>query len=175
MLIVLCERNGGVYLVRLAHYVCLDAEPVECRERLAVKLGDRFGHQRDSLMTAVTVPDCEPMPDEVELHVEQRIPIWNGAGSQSAWADIERHLPPMVQQRHVNHADLADNLDPHVQGVTGGRPVVDHQGRPVPRGALHVVSSPSSPSVRLNPQIPLCSVRIGAGSGTWGISASAGI
>src|SRR4029077_10821204 len=42
-----------------------------------------------------------------------------------------------------SHADLADDLDPHVQGVAGSRPVVDPQGRPIvrPRGAVNVVPS----------------------------------
>src|SRR5690349_14962255 len=59
VLIVLSERNSGVYLVGLADDVCFDVEMVERRERLSVELGDRSGRQRHRLLTAVTVPDRE--------------------------------------------------------------------------------------------------------------------
>jgi hypothetical protein len=96
------------------------------------------------------MPDRKHIADEVKFHVEHRIPVWNCAGAQSAWTHIQRHLPPVIQQRHVNHADLADDLGPHMQGVAGGRPFVHHQGWPVegPHGAVHIVSSHSSPSPR---------------------------
>src|SRR5271167_305724 len=95
------------------------------------------------------MPDRKHMADEVELHIEHRIPVWNCAGGQSPWTHIQRHLPPVVQQRQVNHPDLADDLGPHMQGFACGRPFVHHQGWPVvsSRGAVHAVPSPSSPSV----------------------------
>ena len=39
---VLAERDSGVYLVGHAHDVCFDAEPLERRERLSIKLSDRL-------------------------------------------------------------------------------------------------------------------------------------
>src|ERR1700722_11628787 len=91
------------------------------------------------------------MADEVEFHVKYRILVWDRAGCQSAWAYVQRHLPPMVDQRHVFQADLADDLGPHMQGVACGRPLVHHQGWPLvgPRGAVHVVPSQSWPSLRM--------------------------
>src|ERR1700758_5370383 len=91
------------------------------------------------------MPDRKHMADEVEFHVEHRVPIWNCAGGQSARTDIQRHLPPVVYQRHVHHADLADDLRPHMQGVAGGRPFVNQQRWPMvgPRGAVHVVAPPA--------------------------------
>jgi hypothetical protein len=151
VLIVLSERDSGVYLFGLADDVCFDTEPVERRERLSVKLGDGSGRQRHRLLITVALPNRKHVVDEVELHVEHRIPVWNCTGGQSPGTHIQGHLPPVIDQRHVDHADLADNLGPHMQGVAGGRPFVHHQARPVvgPRGALHVVPSHSSPSVRL--------------------------
>src|SRR5882757_4992498 len=98
MLIVLRERDGGVYLIGLAQDMCFDVEVVERRERLSVELSDGFGRQLHGLLTTVTVADRKPMVDEVELHVEQAIPVWNCAGGQSPGADIQRDLPPMVYQ-----------------------------------------------------------------------------
>jgi hypothetical protein len=143
VLIVLSERDSGVYLVGLAHDVCFDAEMAERRERLAIKLGDRSGRQRHRLLTAVTVSDRQHVVDEVELHVEHRIPVWNAAGGQSPGTDVQRHLPPVIYQRHMSHADLADDLSPHMQGVAGCRPFLHHQGRPLvgPRGVVHIVPS----------------------------------
>src|SRR5271168_2351005 len=97
------------------------------------------------------MPDRKHMVDEVEFHVEHPIPVWNCAGGQSAGTHVRRYLPPVIQQRYVNHPNLADDLAPHVQGVAGGRPFVDQQRWPVvgPSGAVHVVPSRSWPSVRM--------------------------
>ena len=65
------------------------------------------------------------MVDEVELHVEDRSAVRDGARGQAARADVQRHLPPVVDQRHVRQADLTDDLRPHVQGLSGGRPVLN--------------------------------------------------
>jgi hypothetical protein len=43
VLVVLSERDSGFYLVGLADDMRFDAETVESRERLSVKLGDRSG------------------------------------------------------------------------------------------------------------------------------------
>ena len=43
VLVVLSERDSGLYLVGLADDMRFDAETVESLERLSVKLGDRFG------------------------------------------------------------------------------------------------------------------------------------
>src|ERR1700692_1834445 len=91
------------------------------------------------------MPDRKHMADEIELHIERRIPVWNCAGGQSPWTHIQRHLPPVIDQRHVRHADLADDLGPHMQGVACCRPFVHHQGWPAvaPRGVVHVVAPPA--------------------------------
>src|ERR1700740_2740460 len=95
------------------------------------------------------MPDHEHMADEVEFHVEDRVPVWGCTGGQSPWTHIQRHLPPVVYQRHVNHADLADDLGPHMQGVAGGLPFAHHQGRPAVAayGAVHVVTPPAPHSL----------------------------
>jgi hypothetical protein len=43
VLVVLSEQDSGFNLVGRAHDMRFDAETVERRERLSVKLGDRFG------------------------------------------------------------------------------------------------------------------------------------
>src|SRR5271154_846113 len=91
------------------------------------------------------MPDRKHMADEIELNIERRIPVWNCAGGQSPWTHIQRHLPPVIYQRHMRHADLADDLGPHMQGVAGGRPFIHQQRRPMvgPRGVVHVVTPPA--------------------------------
>src|SRR6202000_578125 len=102
------------------------------------------------------MPDRKLMADEVELHIEHRIPVWHCAGGQSAWTHIQRHLPPVIYQRHMNHADLADDLGPHMQGVAGGRPFVHHQGWPVVRCVL----STAAETDRLRPRSGQYSVAV---------------
>src|ERR1700754_4355893 len=95
------------------------------------------------------MPDRKLMADEVELHIEHRIPVWHCAGGQSAWTHTQRHLPPVIYQRHVRHADLADDLGPHMQGVAGGRPFVHRQRWPAvaSRGVVHVIAPPAPHSL----------------------------
>src|ERR1700760_3524721 len=95
------------------------------------------------------MPDRKHMADEIELHIERRIPVWNCSGGQSPWTHIQRHLPPVIYQRHVRHADLADDLGPHMQGVAGGRPFVHHQRWPAvaSRGVVHVIAPPAPHSL----------------------------
>ncbi len=43
--------------------------------------------------------------------------IWYGSGGQAAGVDIQSDVPPMVQGRTQGHADLADDLRPHVEST----------------------------------------------------------
>src|ERR1700744_4300439 len=106
--------------------------------------------------------DRKHVADEIKLHVEHCIAIRDGARGQPSWTYIQSHLPPVIEQRHVDHADLADDLRPHVQGVACARPFVRHQGRPTvgPYGFVH--------GVRLHPRLHTHSAARSGGPETLG-------
>jgi hypothetical protein len=84
MLIVFGERDSGLDLIGTRDDVSFDSETVQCRERFAVKLRDRFGGQWHDPLVALTVTDGEDMVDEVELQVKDRVAVWNCGGAK--WA-----------------------------------------------------------------------------------------
>ena len=108
-----------------------DAELVERTHRLGIEVGDRLGFERDPTGAAVTGSDVQPVLDEVELDVEDTRSVRHRGRGQTSRADVEGDLPPVVDHRRVRESDLADDLGPHVQRVSGGGPLVDPQRRPV--------------------------------------------
>ena len=60
--------------------------------------------------------------DEVELDVEGSLAGWNRRRRQSARAQVERGLPPVVFHRRERQPRLADNLGPAVQRGIGVLP-----------------------------------------------------
>ena len=69
----------------------------------------------------------QPVLDEVELDVEDARFVWNRGCGQTSGTDVEGDLPPVVDHRRVRESNLADDLGPHVQRVTGRGPLVDPQ------------------------------------------------
>ena len=148
VLIIFSERDGGIYLVGARDDPRLDAQTVQRREGFSVELGHWFGLQWHRTLASIAVTDDERLGGEVELHVENGGAVRDRAGRQPAWADVQGHLPPMVDQRHMCHANLAHDLDPHMQGVARWRPVVNPQRRPSvgSDGGFHLCSFPVAAS-----------------------------
>lgn len=111
----------------------LDPEVVEQVHDPGVELGDRHRPEREAPRAAVAAADFEPVADEIELDLESAGAIGDGRCRQAARADVQRHLPPMVEQGSVGHAELAHDLGPHVQCLAGGGPVRYPEARPVLR------------------------------------------
>ena len=50
--------------------------------------------------------------------------------SEAARRHIQRYLPPVIDHRLEREPNLADDLEPHVQGVARVAPVGDREIRP---------------------------------------------
>jgi hypothetical protein len=130
VLVVVGKRDRRFDLVRCRPDGCRDAQLVQRGHQLGIEDGDRLGVERHRADPAVTVPNMDLVVDEVELDVEAAGTVRNRGGGQPTWADVQRHLPPMVQQRGMGEPDLAHDLGPHVQCVAGLDPVLDSQAGP---------------------------------------------
>ena len=68
------------------------------------------------------------MVDEVEVDLEDFAADMDRRRAQAARADVERHMPAVVQPRRQREADLADHLRPAMQGRARVAPggIVEH-------------------------------------------------
>ena len=66
--------------------------------------------------------DVELVIDEVELDFESAGAVRDGRSGEPARGHIQRDIPPVIDQGRERHADLADDLSPHVQRVVGVLP-----------------------------------------------------
>ena len=120
---VVGERHRVGDLHRDRPDVCVDAEPVELAQQVGVELGDRPRGERHGTTRAVGSVDDQLVRHEVEIDLEA-----GGVGRpherrrQPACRHVERHVPPVVQQRRVRESDLADDLRPELQGVAASVP-----------------------------------------------------
>ena len=107
------------------------SEVVELAHDLRVEIGNRPGLERDRAPFPVCCRDVEAVVQEVEVDLEAAPAlVGDRRCRQPGGAHIKRHVPPVVDDRRVGHADLADDLRPQVQGVSCRRPVVNRQRRP---------------------------------------------
>src|SRR5579872_1819886 len=70
------------------------------------------------------------MLDEIEPQLEGAIAIGHTRGGEAARGDVERHVPPMIDERGEAQANLADDLRPHVEGGVGIFPGIEREGGP---------------------------------------------
>ena len=137
MPLVLVERNGVSDLDRMGRDGDVDAAASKPRHELAIEPrdGTRLEDHREG--AGVAVGDVQTVLDEVEIHLERSVPVRDRRGRQAAGGHVQRHVPPVVERRRQSEPDLADDLDPPVQGRDGRLPVPPGQlgppgGRRVP-------------------------------------------
>src|SRR5260221_869737 len=118
----LVEGNGSLDLDRHRPELHRDAERSELRHHLAMEFRDRARLQSEAGGPAVAADDDETMVDEIEIDLEIPRAVWHRRGGEAARGDIERHLPPMIDQRCLRQADLPDHLRPQMQSRTGIAP-----------------------------------------------------
>ena len=70
------------------------------------------------------------MVDEIEVDLEAARAVRHRRGREPARGHIERHLPPVIDQRRLRQADLADHLRPKLQRRAGVAPFGEGQARP---------------------------------------------
>jgi len=67
-------------------------------------------------------PDIEFVLDKIEFDLKQATVVRDTARSKTSRRHVERYVPGMVDPGHRPHADLADNLQPLVEGIEGITP-----------------------------------------------------
>ena len=127
---VVGERDRRVHLVRPDVEDDVDAQLAECLHGLGVELGDRPRRQPDEPLLACAAAQPQVVGDEVELEVEGPAAVGDRPGGETTGADVQGHLPPVVEERALREPDLPHDLGPHVQGVAGLGPVLDPQSWP---------------------------------------------
>ena len=104
-------------------------------EHLGVDGGDAARRERDVVRAAVADAEPQHVRAEVELEVERAAVLARHArGRQPARGDVERDVPPVIDERRQRQADLAGDLRPEVQRVARFAPFVERERRPVEHG-----------------------------------------
>jgi hypothetical protein len=108
----------------------LDARRAKHAHKGLIKIGHRAGEERERFDLAVVGLQHEFVIEEIEAQFEGAPRVGNCRGGQAARADIERHIPPVIQPGSKSEANFADDLRPHVEGGVGILPRCEWEGRP---------------------------------------------
>ena len=100
-----------------------------CQE-FFVEIGNRAGCQWDDCTRSFAGLNNQVVIKEIELCFEDTAMVGDWGSGETARADVERHFPPMVDERAQSQSDFADDLGPHVKRIAGILPGFERQGRP---------------------------------------------
>ena len=122
VLVVLLEGDRDVDLDRRRPDRHVDVERRQAIHDGSIEGRDRHRPQIERKGSAVTFRCAEAMIDKVEIELEQAVAVRHRTRGQATRGHVQRHVPPVVEGRGRGHADLADDLCPHVDGRqrTGG-------------------------------------------------------
>jgi hypothetical protein len=137
MLLVRLEGDGLGDLDRSRRDPNVDPEASQPGHELAVEPCDRLRLERHRERAALAIRDQQAMIDEVEVDLEPAAAVRNRRRGQAARADVQRHVPPVVEGRGERQAHLSDDLRPHVDGGDGRSPVLPRELRPGVHGCRH--------------------------------------
>jgi hypothetical protein len=70
------------------------------------------------------------MPDEIEPDFERALAVGNERRRQPARMHVQRHVPPVIDERCQRKPDLANDLSLHVQRAARVPPLGERQRRP---------------------------------------------
>src|SRR5262245_2125748 len=124
---VLLERNRVLNFAGHGPDVRLNANLPQAGHNLRVEVRQRHGPQGPVLGRTVAGLDAQLMVDEVEEDLEGADTMRNRRGRETARSDVERDVPPMIDERSEKEAHLADDLRPEVQCVAGVGPFREWQ------------------------------------------------
>ena len=130
MRLIRLERDRLGHLDRLRRDPDVNAEVAKAGHEPGIELGDRHGLECHGEHPAVAVGDAESMVDEVEIDLELATAARDRRRRQASCADVQRHVPPMVEWRRHRHAHLADDLNPHMEGIDRRPPLSPGKLRP---------------------------------------------
>ena len=122
VLLVLIEWNGLDHLGWTWMNRDADTKFVEGGHRGCVERRDRSRLEDDMAAGAIGGSQLEHVVEEIELNLETSPAGVHERGGEAAGGHVHRHVPPLIDHRRECHADLADDLGPHVQRVARVRP-----------------------------------------------------
>ena len=137
---VVGERRAVAKVERLRIDRHLDADILERAEELGVELRTRSPvAKREPGLPSLARQNPHTVLDEIELDLDAQIAVRHRARRHAARRDVQRHVPPVITERHERHAHLADDLAVPVQRLLGRLPVAVGKRRPA-----HVTTKPTS-------------------------------
>src|SRR5439155_22348094 len=98
-------------------------------EQAAVEAGNGLASQWPRYARTFAGADVQLVLLKIELNFEDARRVRHRSRRQPTAVDVQRDMPPMIHRRGEGHADLANNLRPHVKGGVGGLPFVLPQRR----------------------------------------------
>ena len=127
---ILLERDRVGDLDRHGPDLHDDSQGLQLGHEIAIEIGDRARLQGHVGGPAFARGDHETMVDEIEVDLKAEGTVGHRRGGQPAGGHIERHLPPVIDQRGLGQADLADDLSPKLQRRASVPPFGQGQARP---------------------------------------------
>ena len=98
--------------------------------RALVEIRNRHWLKHQLRDRAATVSANQPVQDEIEFDIDRFAPIRNERCAEAARGDIERHLPAVIEPGREGKTDLADDLQPKLQGQRGVPPFAEWEAGP---------------------------------------------
>ena len=117
MFAVGAEWHRAGNFTRQLGYPHLDAEIAERLHDGRMEIADRLRHQPQAPALSAARLNIEHMVDEVEPDLEVLTLVRDHGGRQAARGHVERHMPAVVEPGGQLKPNLADDLDPKVQGL----------------------------------------------------------
>src|SRR5450432_3535786 len=118
------ERNGAGNFLRLEIDFHRDSERCQTLRDAAVETGNRLRYQGPRGAGTLARVNPDRMLLKIELDFEYARRVWHRSRGQAARVDIQGDVPPLIQGRRESHADLANNLGPHVKSAVRILPFV---------------------------------------------------
>src|SRR5437660_3284948 len=88
----------------------LDSKRSQRGHVLGVEIRHRARVQSDSVLAPLACADPQPVGNKIELDLEGFALVWDRTRGETKWSHIQRHVPPVIDERLSGHSRLADNL-----------------------------------------------------------------
>jgi hypothetical protein len=113
--VILSEANRIRHLDRHGPYLYFNSQLLQCTHHFIIEIRNRLWAQIKVFRRAIAAFNSEFVIDEVKHYLERPIAVGHCGRSETARRNIQRNVPPVIDQRGKLKTDLAYNLRPHVQ------------------------------------------------------------
>src|SRR5579859_689289 len=130
MLLVPIKRNRIGDFNRHVPDFYIKAEPSERTHKLLIEVGNRAWVQPYTLHLSRIGLDGKTVVNKIKLNLKNVVSVWNRRCVQAPGADIQGHLPPVVDMWTQCQSYFANDLRPHVESMVGIRPLLQRKRGP---------------------------------------------